>query len=45
LCVGDVVVVVGFDFEVVDGDVPLVAGDAGDGSRAVVALFEVVPDS
>ena len=44
LCVGDVVVVVAGDFEVVDGDVPLGSGDCGDGSGGVVALGEGVAD-
>ena len=44
LCGGDVVVVVAGDFEVVDGEDPLGAGDAGDGSGGVVALGEVVAD-
>ncbi|MGB4746792.1 MAG: hypothetical protein WBH39_14105 [Candidatus Microthrix parvicella] len=43
-CGGDVVVVVGVDFEVIDGDDPLVAGDRLDGSGGVVALGEVVSD-
>ena len=42
LCGGDVVVVGGGDFEVVDGDGPAGGGDGGDGSGGVVALGEVV---